>query len=166
MEQLGIQPIQLVIQIVNFGILVFVLTKLLYRPVLKALEERKRKIEEGLGQAEKAKQEAEKTEKKRSEILAKAKEEARQILDAAKKVGKEAEMEIIEKAHEEAQVIIVKGKEEVEYARADMERKVKVEAIELAQAIVSKVLEGALSPKDHQLIVEKKLKEVSKQLSS
>ena len=48
MEKLGIEPILLLTQVINFTILVVVLTKFLYKPILKMLDERKKKIEEGL----------------------------------------------------------------------------------------------------------------------
>ena len=48
MENIGIEPYQLLTQVINFALMIFILTKLLYKPILKGLEERKKKIEEGL----------------------------------------------------------------------------------------------------------------------
>ena len=74
MENLGIQPVPLLLQAINFLLLLFILKKYLYKPILKALEDRKKKIEEGLAYSEKMKAEAEKSEKKREEIISRAKE--------------------------------------------------------------------------------------------
>ena len=43
MEQLGIEPLQLITQILNFAVLVFFLNKYLYKPILNTLETRKKK---------------------------------------------------------------------------------------------------------------------------
>jgi len=48
MEKLGIEPSLLLAQIINFAIIVVVLSKLLYKPILSMLEKRKREIEESL----------------------------------------------------------------------------------------------------------------------
>ena len=53
MEKLGIELTQILTQIFNFTLMVFLLTKLLYKPVIKKLEERKAKIAEGLAYTEK-----------------------------------------------------------------------------------------------------------------
>ena len=106
MENIGIQPIYLIAQIINFGILVFILTKLLYKPILKMLDERKHRIEEQMILASKMKEEFENDEKKRQQILISAKEEAKKIIDVAKKTGKKEEAEIIQKAKNEAQLFL------------------------------------------------------------
>ena len=91
MEKLGIQPVQLLAQVFNFLILIILLRKYLYKPILKMLEERRKKIEEGLKSSEQAKKELDEAEKKKAEIISKAKLEASKIMDEAKKAGKKQE---------------------------------------------------------------------------
>ncbi|MCL4338932.1 hypothetical protein M1271_04545, partial [Patescibacteria group bacterium] len=64
MEKLGVEPFQLLTQLFNFFLMVFILTKFLYKPITKKLEERKKKIEEGLEYADRMKSEMEKSDKK------------------------------------------------------------------------------------------------------
>lgn len=165
MEQLGIEPLQLLTQILNFAIMVGVLTYFLFKPILKMLKGRRDKIAEGLSYAEKMKTEAEKTEGKRQAVLQEAKEEGSRIIEESKKSGKLVEAEIIEKAHEEARAIVEKGKSDIEIERADMEKKLKSEMIEVAAAIAQKTLESAISTKMHRAIIDKKIRELAKQLS-
>lgn len=165
MEQLGIQPVQLLTQLFNFAIMVFVLSKLLYKPILKSLDVRRKKIAEGLEYAEKMKAETEKTESKRQAIVNSAKDEAHKIIEESRKTGKSVEAEIIEKAHEEERAILEKGRSELEMERSEMEKRLKEQTVAVAEAIATKVLESTLTIKDHHSIIEKKIKAISKQLS-
>ncbi len=162
MQKLGIELPQLLTQVVNFTIMVFVLTKFLYKPILKTLEERKRKIEEGLKFTEKVKEEIEKTEKNRQEIMDKAKTEARQIIEETKNSAKRLESEIITKAHKEAEEILIKGRKELEQEKIEMEKAVSKHTVDIAAHMVEKLLNKMLSKEDHEALIEKKLREIAR----
>lgn len=162
MEQLGVEPIQLITQIFNFAIMVFLLTKFLYKPILRALEDRKKKIAEGLAYTQKMQEEMEKTEKKKEEILNKAKDEARKIVEEGKAAGKQLEAEIIKKAHAEAGAILSKGREELVMEKEQMERELRIQTVEIAKGWVEAVLGKILSGKAQQTVVNKKIAELAK----
>ncbi len=164
MDKLGVEPIQLLTQSINFVIMLFLLTKFLYKPILKVLDERKKKIAEGLASADKGKIEAEKTENKRQEVLAKAKEEGRKIIEEGKLAGKRLEAEIVEKAHLEATEIIEKAKKDIELERENMEKHLKNKTVEIALALVTKVLSESLTEKNQKDIIDKKLSIIAKQI--
>ena len=84
MEQLGIEPKLLAAQLVNFSIILFVLTKLLYTPILSILEKRKKQIEEGLLLTEKMKAEEIKMEEKKEKLLDQARKDAHVIIEEGK----------------------------------------------------------------------------------
>jgi len=69
---------------VTFGILVFILTKFAWKPILAALNEREKSIDDSLRQAEKARAEMSQLVAKNEELLNQAKEERNQILHDAK----------------------------------------------------------------------------------
>lgn len=138
------------------------MTKFLYRPILTKLEERKKKVEEGLLYTEKAKRETEEINKRRQEIINRAKEEARGIIEEGKKSGKNLEKEIIESAHQEAAQILEKGKGELELMRSQMERQLKIQTVGIARSMVKKLLEDVLTLSDHRTIIDKKIEEISK----
>jgi len=162
MEQLGIEPIQLLTQIFNFTVMVVILTKFLYRPILEKLAERRKKIEEGLALTEKMKVESELQEKKRQQIIDEAKEEARRIIEEGKKTGKKVEAEIIAKAHSEASAILEKGKEELASERLEIERGLKLQTIEIAEKWVETVLKEVLRGKNQQAIINKKIRDLAR----
>ncbi|MBI5465617.1 F0F1 ATP synthase subunit B [Candidatus Gottesmanbacteria bacterium] len=162
MEQLGIETVQLLTQVFNFVVMLVLLTKFLYRPILGKLEERRKKIEEGLIFTERARKDLEEIDKKKQEIIDQAKLEARRIIDEGKKSAKNLEREIIEKARQEAVTILEKGGEELKSARWRMERELKVQTVEIAQTMVKRLLEKTLTSSDHQEIIDKKIEEIGK----
>lgn len=162
MEQLGIAPLQLITQIFNFLVMVFLLNKLLYKPILKALEERKKRISEGLAYTQKMEEEAEKSEKKRQEIINKAKEEAGKIIDDSKAAGKKLEAEIVQKAHNEAQNILEKARIDIEREKQEMEIDLRTKTVEIAESWVEAVLGNVLSEKSQKNIINKKISDLGR----
>ncbi len=162
MEKLGVEPVQLLTQIFNFVVMFLVLSKLLYKPILKALDERRKKIEEGLQYAEKMKAETEKNDKKREEIIGEAKNEARKIIEEGKKSGRQVEAEIIEKAHKEAQEVIAKGRSELSLERIEMEKQLRGQTIEIATSMEESILRQILDKNYQMEIINKKIRELEK----
>jgi F-type H+-transporting ATPase subunit b len=162
MEKLGIQPIQLLAQIFNFLVLLLVLKKFLYKPILNMLDERRKKIEEGLKNADKAALDLEKAKEKTDGIIAEARKDARKILEDAKRIAKKQEDEMLEKAKNEASHILTRAKKEIENEKQSNEKKMRDESIEIASMMIKKLLTEDLSERDHRKIFEQKLKEITK----
>lgn len=162
MEKLGIEPRLLVAQIVNFAIIVVVLTKLLYKPILGMLEKRKAEIEEGLKITERMRQEEEKLALRREKLITEARKEARIILEDAKKQGKDAEREIVANAHKEAAEIIEKAKREAAATHEALAGDIRAEAVELAGAMTKRLLASVLSPADQHTLIAKHIDALGK----
>jgi len=160
MDKLGIQPTLLIAQIVNFAIIVFVLTKLLYKPILEMLEKRKKEIAEGLRLTEKMREEEEKMEQKKQKLLVTARKEGQEIIEEARKQAKEEEKEIIAEAHKEAEAIIAKGKVDIDTMRTEMEKGVRDSAIDLAVAMTKRLLTNILSNDDKHKLIAKHVKDL------
>jgi F-type H+-transporting ATPase subunit b len=162
MEQLGIEPNLLLAQIVNFLIIFFVLSKLLYKPILGMLEKRKKEIAAGLELTEKMRQEEEKMNIRKEKFLEEAHKEAQNIVEAGKKEADAQGKEIIEAAHEAAGGIIAKGKVDVAALRASMEKDVRRAAVDIAVAMSKQLLSKILTPADQHKLIQKHLKELEK----
>ena len=162
MENLGIQPISLLLQSINFLLLLLILKKFLYKPILKVLADRKKKIEEGLSYSDKMKSEFEKSEKKRDEILVRARSDGKTIIEEAKRAAKKREEELLEKAQREAQEIIAKGKREIEAMKEDLAKDLRLEAVMIAEKIVEKVIKEALTENTQKALIDRKIKEIAK----
>jgi F-type H+-transporting ATPase subunit b len=160
MEQLGIQPSLLLAQIVNFSIIAFVLTKLLYKPILSMLAKRKKEIEDGLALTEKMRLEEEKMKVKQDKILETARHDARELLEAAKKDAQQVEKQIVADAHKQEEEIIAKGKLEVEALREEMLADSQLASIDLATKMTERLTASILSNDDQHKLITKQLKQL------
>lgn len=160
MEKLGIQPSLLVAQVVNFAIIVVVLTKLLYKPILGVLEKRKREIAQGLAITEKMQQEEEKFKERKEKMLLEVRKEGHEVIEEARKQAKVEEKEILATAREEASEVMAKGKAEVERMRAALSKNLEAESIKLAVIIAKRILAKTLTTADQHTILAKHLKEI------
>src|SRR5258705_11648595 len=84
LQSLGIYWPKLIAQMVNFGIVLFILWKFAYRPVLKLLEERRQRVTEAMMNGEKAKVELAKADAARQEILNQANAQATKLIEEAR----------------------------------------------------------------------------------
>lgn len=162
MENIGISPSAFLIQLINFSIMVLVLGKLLFKPIIKVLSERKKKIEQGLAYEEKMKAELLATERKRQQLLDRARDEARKIIEEGKKLGKKAEAEILEKVKDEAAQVLAKGKKELDTQRVEMEKVLRSKTAEIAAVMVERLIGQVLKEADHKALIDQKLKDLSK----
>lgn len=155
MEKLGIEPSLLLAQIINFGIIVVVLTKLLYKPILEMLAKRKKEIEEGLAITERMRVEEEKLGARKEKLFSEARREARLILEDAKKQGKDVERDIVANAHKEAAEIIEKAKREVRAEHDALAGDIRRESVVLAAAMAKQLVASILSPRDQHKLIAK-----------
>ncbi|MCL5434940.1 MAG: ATP synthase F0 subunit B, partial [Patescibacteria group bacterium] len=84
LKNFGFDPAMLAAQIVNFLIILYLLKRFLYKPVLEMLKKRSDAIQEGIKQAEEARITLEKTLEEEKKILLKAKDEAKQVMEDSK----------------------------------------------------------------------------------
>lgn len=136
----GINAKLLVIQIVNFGILLFLLHRFLYRPVIRIMNERQAKIEKGMDDAKKAATELTEASAKREEILAQTKAESKAILDSALASAGKIKESIQEEAEEKAKEIVAQAFAQAQEEKNKMMAEVKDEVLALAVEITEKIL--------------------------
>jgi F-type H+-transporting ATPase subunit b len=160
MEQLGIQPSLLLAQIINFAIIAFVLTKLLYKPILGMLEKRKKEIQSGLALTEKMKLEEEKLKVKQDKLLDAARADAHQILEKAKQDAAAEEKQIVAEAHTEAAAVLAKAKAEAERLHLEMRKDIQKEAVRLAQAMTEQLVKSVLSQQDQHKLINQQIKKL------
>lgn len=163
MEKLGIEPSLLLAQIVNFTIIMVVLTKLLYKPILGMLEKRKNLIEESLTRSESLRLEEEKIQIRKEKLLSEARKEARAILEEAKKQARQAEQEIVLAAHREGSEINEKAKREVAAIHEALAHDIRRESVELAGLMAKQLVGSVLTSADQHKLIEKYLQEAGKQ---
>lgn len=150
---LGINVKILIAQFVNFAILIFVLWKFVYTPILKFLDERRKKIEDGVKNSELAVTKLAEIAEKEKEVIIEAKKEALNILNEAKDNAEKRGNELIKKAQEEAANVIVKEREKFNQEKIEAFKEMKNSLSELVVLAVEKVInEKMTSEKDAEII--------------
>ncbi len=156
---IGIEPYRLLQQIVNFGILLFLLQMFLYKPVLKMLAERKEKIRKGLEDAEKAREALAGAEADYQKRIDEARKEGQAIIAQATQSADRAREEILVEARVEAQKVVAKAREELDYERKRVLAELRQEVADLAVLAAGKVIKRELNDASHRQLVEDFLSE-------
>ncbi|MBI2029127.1 F0F1 ATP synthase subunit B [Candidatus Gottesmanbacteria bacterium] len=157
MDKLGINPTYLLTQIINFVILLVILTKLVYKPMLTSLEKRRKKIEEGLALTQRMNEEKEVLESKKKKIVLEAQKEARDIIEKAREAGKKEEQEIIAEANQKAQGVIEKTNKELKAKEKELEAKVSRDAVDIATQLTLRLIGEVLDKNKQEALLKKRL---------
>lgn len=160
MEALGIDLKTLIFQLVNFLILLFLLTKLLHKPLRKLMEDRQKQIDEGLVNAAKAREQLEQAEADRAALLAKADEEGRAMLGEVKKRAAELEAELKADAQGKAEKMLAKTREEMAAERDQLKEELRGELAMLVVNATEKVLSSPIPSSEKRKQMEKLVNEV------
>ncbi len=155
-----IQVGAILLQMINFGVVVGALTFLLLKPVRKILDERSRKIQEGLEASEAASQKEAELENLEEQLRLKAQEKGKVIVDEARKDAKVRAAEIIAEAEEKAKDIIAKGEKQAETNKAALLAHLQEQFEQAVLAVSSKVIGSELSIKQHTQLIEQSIKEI------
>lgn len=160
LNNFGVNPVLLVAQIVNFLIILWVLKKFAYKPIFDILDARRRKIAEGVKNAEEANKALEKALGEEQRILKDAQSEAQVILSDAQKQA--AEMLSEEESHAKVRVekILKDARLEIDRQTQETEKKLSVYAGRLAVDILEKSLTGMVDEKTQNEIIEKTAKKI------
>ncbi|MFA5420807.1 MAG: F0F1 ATP synthase subunit B [Patescibacteria group bacterium] len=153
LNALGINGKILLAQFVNFSVLVFVLWRFAYKPILKFLEDRRLKIEEGVKNAESAGQRLVEIGEKEKAVIIGAKKEALVLINEAKETAEKRANDIVKKAQEEASLMLLKEREKFNQEKNEAFKEMKNNLSELVILAVEKVIDEKIdSQKDMELI--------------
>ena len=153
----------LVAQIINFLILVGILTKIAYRPILAALEERRKQIEQSLTEAEQARVLAEAVEKQCRQQLAEARSQARAIIDEAIALGEKSQASMVQTAREENERLLAKAQAEIEHNYQQALQRLQAEVAVMAVAAAEKIIEKNLDHETNAGLVQKFIADFTKE---
>ena len=148
--------------ILIFVLVLVVLGKFAWGPILKVLQQREDFIRDSLESARKDREEAERVLKEYSQKIEQSRQEATAIVDEGRRDAEEVRKRIHAEARSEAQAITDRAKKEIQMARDDAIKKLHDETVELATRIASKIVQKELSPADHERLLDESLAELSK----
>ena len=159
--KLGINLPVLVTQIVTFIILLVLLRFAAYKPVMRMLDERSRRIKESMDQAESVKQASAHAEEQVKKQLEQASREGQERLARALKAGEDVRQKAQADAKKEAEALIERARGEIRQERDEAIGEVRREFADLTVLAAGKVIEKSLDKEQHRELIEKVLEESS-----
>jgi len=157
---LGINLPLLIAFVINFIILLVMLGKFLYKPVLKMLDERAQRIKESMEWAESTKQEYEQAKVEVQKQIEKGRQEAQAIIAQALQKGEGLREEARKEAAEQAKTIVEKARVELEAERDKMVEDLRKEFVSLLVLASEKVIRQTLDKEKQSRLIEEALDQV------
>jgi len=136
-----------------FFILLLILWRLAFPPLIKMLDDRSNTIRDSLEGAEKTRLEAQKLLDDYKADIAKAREEAQKIIEEGRKFGESIKEEMTKKAKEEAEQISAKATEEIKREKMLALAELKTQMADLTIQAASKVVQSSLDKKQHEKLI-------------
>ncbi len=137
----------------TFLLLLGILYKFAWKPILAGLDQREETIRRSLDEAEKTRQEFEKIDETRQHLMSQAEQEAKDILNNGRKAAHNASRVISERTKEETQIILKNAQREVNAEFENAEEKLRRESAQAAVVLAGKLIEENLdTPKNHRLV--------------
>jgi F-type H+-transporting ATPase subunit b len=146
--------------IITFLILVGLLAKFAWRPLLEALENRQATIRKSLDDARQAKVELERLHAESAKILAEARGQADLILTRTRSDAEQLREELKQRARTEAAGIVKNAERQIEMETARALQQIRHEAVDISVAIASRLLQKNVTREDNERLIEDTFKQL------
>lgn len=146
--------------IITFLVLVTVLAKFAWGPLLKALDSRQETIRKALDDAQQAKLELERLTQESAQIIRQARVEAESIISDSRTDAARLREEMRQKAKSEADTIVKSAERQIQLETTRALQQIRHEAIDLSVMIASKILQRNLSKEDNERLIDDTLKQM------
>ena len=160
LNEFGIQPVLLAAQIVNFLIMLYLLKRFLYKPILKVLEERKKAIAQSLQNADEIESRLNKLTEEEEKRLLKSAQEGAKIIKEAQDSAVQIIDEAKVKAEDLAQDIVRKAQAQLQVEKQQLQQEVMDNLGEFIVLGLKKVTGKVLTKKDQQDLIKRSVKEI------
>jgi F-type H+-transporting ATPase subunit b len=159
---LDINPGLIIWTTVTFILLVIVLGKVAWKPLIQALQDREHSIADALHKAEAARQESERVLAENTRKLAEANAETSRILKEGRALAEQMKNEIIAKAHEHAKTEMERAKDEIQREKESALQEMRGEIADMAIATAEKILDETLDSPKQKKMIDKVLQQLPK----
>jgi F-type H+-transporting ATPase subunit b len=146
--------------ILTFLVLVALLGRFAWRPLLDALDRRQESIRKSLDEAREARQELDKVRTESAQILVEARAESDAIISRTRADAVRVGDEMKQKARADAESILRNAERQIELETSRALQKIRHEAIDLSVAIASKIIRRNLSKEDNERLIAETFKEI------
>ena len=159
LAKLGIDLPTLLAQVVNFGILFLLLYLVAYKPVMRMLDERSRKIKDSMEQTEQIRKQAEEAAEETRRQIEAASKEGQEIVARAVRTGEEVRQKAQQDARQDGEALIARARSEIQQERDDAVDELRREFADLTILAAEKVIEISLDKEAHRELINKTLEE-------
>ena len=159
MDALGINLPGLITQIISFGILFFLLSKLLYKPLVSLMDQRAEKIREGLEASDMAREQAARSEEAIQQQLVEARVEGQKLVAEARETADKFREEEMVKVRDDIELERVRAEANIQRERDAAIEDLRREFAGLAISAAEKVVRSSLDEEGHKELIESVLEE-------
>jgi F-type H+-transporting ATPase subunit b len=160
-EALGINLPQIIAQMVNFFVLLFILRLVLYKPILKMLDDRRQKISEGLNAAEIARAEAAQAQANIQSQLDQARVEGQELVANAQGIATRIQSDAREQAARDREAAVERARAEIQLERDRAIAELRTEFADITITAAERVIGQSLDKSSHDRIIEETLADSS-----
>jgi F-type H+-transporting ATPase subunit b len=146
--------------IITFLVLLGLLAKFAWRPLLKALENRQETIRKSLDDAQKAKEELQRLQGESAQIIRQARIDAEAIIAKTRADADKLAEELRQKAREESEGIVKNAERQIQIETRRALQEIRSEAVDISVTIASKLLERHVSKEDNARLIDDTLKQI------
>jgi F-type H+-transporting ATPase subunit b len=144
----------------TFFILLFILQKFAWKPILEGLKRREDHIRKSLLDADKIKEQLAQVEAAKIKILDEAKTQANLIIEQSRKTGNELAVQIEQKSKKNAEEIIANAHQEIQGERERVRQALKKESVQTAVVLAEKILKENLDTQKNRNLINQAIKDV------
>lgn len=148
-------------QLVNFVIVLAVLWKFAYTPIMRMLEEREAKIAKSVADADAIAARVADLERERTEVITAARKEAQAILTEAAAQSEERKNEMVEAAKREVERVIAKSKQQMAVERETMLHDVRKDIVDIALKAAARIIHTDMDEKKSQSLAEEVVRKMT-----
>jgi len=159
---LTLEPGMIIWTFITFGLLLFILKKVGWKPLLDALEKREERIHSDIQRAEHAREESEKLMAEHKKMMTAAELEARKVIVEARKLAEKMKEDIVESANEQARQMTTQAQAEIQREKATALAQLRSEVADLAISAAGKILKETLDEDRNRKIVDEFITELPK----
>jgi F-type H+-transporting ATPase subunit b len=162
----GVDLFKLGAQIVNFLIVLYLLNRFGFRPLMRYMDERAARIAKGLEDAESAARDRELARAEREAALTEARREAQELIARASKVGDDTRKEIVAEARAEAEKVGARAREEIVTEKEKAIAELRGQVADLALEAARKLVRAEMTDATQRRLVQEFLAEVTPERTS
>ena len=146
---------------ITFLLLLVILKKYLWKPLLDNLDNREKLINDSIKNAEDIQRKSDESFEEYNAKLAEAREEVRKVISAGKESAEKIKTEILDEANKRASALVGKAKKEIEAEKSGALNEIKKIVVDVSLAAAEKMIKNNIKSEDHMRLIDETMKSMA-----